>query len=413
MQTAYVYIHLDGEFVPAGVMQTYEEIRSGYSIFQYGKKYLKRRDAVEIDPILLPLSEIEYRTPEWLKLFGGIRDAAPDSWGRYVLEREAGKSLSEFDYLVAASSDRVGALGFGDDPVNGPRRMGLASKASLDLDLDNLVFAAQSYMDKEKEIHDSLKPFIEYGASFGGARPKALAKYKERYWVAKFEAKEDLRSETKIEYANMLLAKRCGITIPDIKHVTVKSGHHVLLVERFDREKSNGKIYRKHFVSGLSMLNENENYVIEIDPEKHSYGTLADIIRRYGAPGSISDDMEELFRRMIFNIICSNGDDHLRNHGFLYDSYNKGWRLSPCYDIVPDVNPYGMLGLGVGPLGRQASIKNAVRGCSSFGLNKDEANHIIRRVCEGAKAWQTLFADCQVTDTEIKKLEKNFHFFIP
>ncbi len=408
MRKTYVFIHLCGNFVPAGIMQSYEEIRSGHSLFQYGKKYLERLDAVAVDPITLPLSEIEYKTPEYLNLFGAIRDAAPDSWGRYVMDKEAGKTLSDFDYLVGASLDRVGALGFGDNLDTGPKRIGFAAKAPLDLDLTNLAIAAHSYMDDSQKIDDYLAPFIEYGSSFGGARPKSLAKYEKRSWVAKFMAKEDRRAETKIEYANMLLAKKCGISIPDVKHVTVIAGHDVLLVERFDREIIKGKIHRKHFVSGLSMLNEHETYVVKINPEKHSYASLADIIRRYGSPGFVKDDMKELFKRMVFNIICSNSDDHLRNHGFLYNIKTKGWRLSPCYDVVPDTKPYSMLGLGVGPSGRDASFKNAIDGSSKFGLDKNEAIQIVQTMCSISKNWQEHFLNCDVPEKDIHRLKVNF-----
>ena len=178
-------LHINNEFIPAGVMETQEEKRYGYSTFQYGKKYLARPDAVAIDPITLPLSEILYNTPDWLILFGSIRDSAPDSWGRYVLDKETENVLSEFDYLVAASQDRIGALGFWPDPVNGPIRMSAPSKIQPNLNLDELVVAAQAYIDNSEEIHEYLLPFVEYGSSFGGARPKALAKYKGTSWVAK------------------------------------------------------------------------------------------------------------------------------------------------------------------------------------------------------------------------------------
>ncbi|MCD4719478.1 MAG: type II toxin-antitoxin system HipA family toxin [Desulfobacula sp.] len=408
MQRAYVYLHINNEFIPAGVMETNEEKRSGYSTFQYGKKYLDRADATAIDPITLPLSEILYNTPDYLVLFGAIRDAAPDSWGRYLLDKEAGKTLSEFDYLVAGGLDRIGALGFGPDPVHGPTRMGTSSKIQSNLNLDELVIAAQFYINNDEKISDYFLPFVEQGSSFGGARPKALVNYKDKSWVAKFIAKDDRRAETRIEYANMLLAKKCGISIPNLEHVTVTSGHDVLLIERFDRENNNGKINRKHFVSGLTMLNEHESYVVQIDPEKHSYGSLADIIRRYGSPGSIKEDMKELFRRMIFNIICSNSDDHLKNHGFLYDFQTSGWRLSPCYDIVPDVKPYNLLGLGVGPEGRQATMENAQEGAQQFGLGADEAKTIIENMCNISKNWKKHFAGCKVPDQDIQKLEKNF-----
>lgn len=405
----YVYIHLNGGFLPAGVMETYEEKRAGYSTFRYGKRYLTRPNAVPIDPITLPLSEIEYNTPEYLKLFGAIRDASPDSWGRKVMDKETGRALTEYEYLVGASLNRIGALGFGPDSVSGPKRMGIASEVSLELDLNGLVMEARSYMENEKDLEKRLAPFIEYGTAFGGARPKALANYDGLSWVAKFEEKEDRRAETKIEFANMLLAGKCGIDIPEVRHITVSSGHNVLLVKRFDRITKDDVIYRKHFTSGLSMLNESETYVIQIDPEKHSYASIADIIRRYGCADIIKDDQLELFRRMIFNIFCSNGDDHLRNHGFLYDHKNHGWHLSPCYDVVPDINPHGLLGLGIGPFGRQASIKNALEGCHMFGLEVEEALHVIENTHRVIQGWQKHFSDCGVSENDIQKLTQNFH----
>ncbi|MCD4741457.1 MAG: type II toxin-antitoxin system HipA family toxin [Desulfobacteraceae bacterium] len=411
MQSSYVYMHLNGDFVPAGIMHTYQKGHAGYSTFQYGKRYLERPDATPVDPVSLPLSNIEYHTPEWLILFGGIRDAAPDGWGRYLLEKEANKPMSEFDYLVRAGLDRVGALGFGPDPVNGPVRNGIDSDNPSPqeiLNLNDLVIAAQCHMD-ELEIDNHLQAFTEYGSSLGGARPKALANYINKLWVVKFNDKSDRRSETRIEYANMLLAQKCGLSIPDLKHVTLASNQGIFLIERFDRYFIEGKKFRKHFVSGLTMLNEHESYIVQIDINKHSYGALADIIRRYGSSDFIEQDLEELFRRMVFNIICSNSDDHLRNQGFLYDQQTQGWRLSPGYDIVPDLNPHDSLGLGVGPYGRAATFDNAQKGANQFGLNSDLASNIIKEMCESAKNWKDLFVECKIPEREIQKLEKNFN----
>jgi serine/threonine-protein kinase HipA len=135
---------------------------------------------------------------------------------------------------------------------------------------------------------------------------------------------------------------------------------------------------------------------------------LADIIRRYGANDFIEKDLEELFRRMVYNSICSNSDDHLKNHGFLYDQQTKGWRLSPAYDIVPDKNPHGQLGLGVGPYGRIAGFDNIKKGAGRFGLNRDDAEHIIGEICSITQNWQSFFETCGVPKTDIEKLRYNF-----
>ncbi|MCK5541155.1 MAG: type II toxin-antitoxin system HipA family toxin [Desulfobacterales bacterium] len=410
MQNSYVYMHLNGEFVPAGIMHTFQEGYLGYSTFQYGQRYLERSDATPVDPVSLPLSNIEYHTPEWLILFGGIRDAAPDGWGRYLLEKEANKPMTEFDYLVRAGLDRIGALGFGPDPINGPVRNGIDNDNPFSqkiLDLNDLVTAAQCHMN-ELEIADHLRPFTEYGSSLGGARPKAHANYIDKFWVIKFNDKDDRRSETRIEYANMLLAQKCGLSIPALKHVTLASNQEVFLIERFDRYIIGKKKFRKHFVSGLTMLNEHESYITQIDINKHSYGALADILRRYGSSNLIEQDLKELFRRMVFNIICSNSDDHLRNHGFLYDQQTQGWRLSPGYDMVPDQNSHDSLGLGVGPYGRAATFDNAKKGAAQFGLSSNLASNIIKEMCKSAKNWKAIFAESKVPEKDIQKLEKNF-----
>ncbi len=173
--TTYVYIHLGGEFIPAGRLTLIEEGRGGHARFQYGNHYLKRPDRVEIDPIVLrfPVGQnIEYQTADGFVLFGAIRDAAPDGWGRHVLDRAAGGvPLSEFAYLTAAGPDRIGALAFGPD-MSGPRRITpWPEESSMEgevLDLPGLLEASDQLATTD-ELAPRLRTFVVRGSSLGGA----------------------------------------------------------------------------------------------------------------------------------------------------------------------------------------------------------------------------------------------------
>jgi serine/threonine-protein kinase HipA len=404
MPQAYVYIHLDEGPVPAGLLETSGAGREETARFTYGLRYLQREDRVALDPIQLPLIESTQFTPEDFRLFNGIRDAAPDAWGRHLMDRAAGiRPLTEYDYLVATGDSRVGALAFGPD-LKGPHRIvpwhDEKEIHGEDVDLEALL-AAVHELDTIGELPAGHRRFLERGSSLGGARPKAATEYKGKQWIAKFGRQDDRTPMCRIEYLTMQLARLAGLNVPPVRLEKVL-GQDVYLIERFDRVEGVYGERRLPFISGLTILGAHES-----DSSRHSYRELADQIRIFSS--SPREDAVELWRRMIFNILCSNTDDHLRNHGFLWDG--AGWRLSPAYDIVafPQVSLERDLAIGVGRNGRRATIKNALTDAASFGLSQDEGIAMAREMQRVVKAhWGHLGRQIGMTAMDLARLETCF-----
>lgn len=403
MPETYVYVHLDEGPVPAGILETIGAGREAGARFRYGRRYLQRKDRLPIDPVQLPLTEPddgrEYVTEEGFALFNGIRDAAPDGWGRHLMDRAAGaRALSEFDYLVATGESRVGALAFGAD-LSGPRRVAPWTDAEIDgedLDFAEMIEAVRE-LDTTENLPSKHRRFLVRGSSLGGARPKATTEFDGRQWIAKFGRSDDRTPMCRVEYVTMKMADLVGITVPTVRLEKVLD-QDIYLVERFDRVP-NDKGYRcVPFISGLTILGAHES-----ESTRQSYRGLADQLRRLGS--APAEDAKELWRRMIFNILCNNNDDHLRNHGFLWDG--RGWRLSPGYDIVsfPQVGTERDLAVGVGRSGRRATIENGLSDIASFGLSRSEAVSIAKTMQMIVKKnWEKLFVESGLGALDIDRL---------
>jgi len=407
MPTTYVYIYLEEGPVPAGLLEAIGTGREATARFAYGRRYLERKDRLAIDPVQLPLhgadENREYVTPEGFVLFNGIRDAAPDGWGQHLMDRAAGaRALSEFDYLVATGDARVGALAFGPD-LSGPRRVVPWPEEDLDgenLDLADMLEAVRE-LDTAEALAQQHRRFLVRGSSLGGARPKATTDYNGRQWIAKFGRAEDRFPVCRAEYVTMTMAGQVGINVPTVRIEKVL-GQDIYLIERFDRIP-NGKDYRRlPFISGLTITGAHESESV-----LQSYRRLAEQLRLFGSEPA--KDAKELWRRMVFNILCNNNDDHLRNHGFLWD--RKGWRLSPGYDILPSpqVSLERDLAIGVGRNGRQATLRNALSDIASFGLSREEAITVARAMQQTVKkSWEPLFRSNGFTHAEIERLRTCF-----
>jgi serine/threonine-protein kinase HipA len=407
MPTTYVYIYLKEGPVPAGLLEAIGEGRGATARFRYGRRYLQRKDRLALDPVQLPLhgpdADREYATPEGFVLFNGIRDAAPDGWGRLLMDRAAGgRALEELDYLVATGDGRVGALAFGPD-LSGPRRVW--PQPDEDLDGENFDLAEMLEVVREIETTVDLPPryrrFLARGSSLGGARPKATTVYKGKPWIAKFGRANDRYPMCRAEYLTMTLAARVGLNVPPVRLEKVL-GQDIYLVERFDRVQEGDAIQRLPFISGLTLTGAHES-----ESSRQSYRRLAEQLRLLGA--APARDARELWQRMVFNILCNNTDDHLRNHGFLWDG--KGWRLSPGYDIVPfpQVSLDRDLAIGVGTNGRRATLRNALSEVASFGLARTEAVAIAQAMQKKVKAsWESLAKKTGFTVTEIERLRTCF-----
>ncbi len=400
LQEVYVYIHLEPDgWVPAGLLQFEEMGRYSTSTFRYGTKYLNRSNKIEIDPIQLPLQDKTFSTPDGFSLFNGIRDAAPDKWGRYLLDKKFARALSELEYVAATGPNRVGALAFSDNPESGPKiytPTGFENLHSKQLDLALCVEAVKDLEASEET--ERLKKYLQYGPSLGGSRPKATLIWNGKPHLAKFSLSLDSRDEPLVEFATMTLAKKCGLRVPPVK-IAEAAGRSIYLIERFDRRPNGSPI---PFISGLTVTGNHES-----DYSAWSYHSLVDAIAKYS--NRIEQDMRELFQRMVFNIRIYNNDDHPRNFGFLSSGHNR-WDLSPLYDVVPaNVNSQSYrLAMTIGAEGKRASMTNALSQYERFRLTLNEAKIIIARTKEVVATWRDHFKEVGIKKSELKALENSF-----
>jgi serine/threonine-protein kinase HipA len=388
-----IFIHLPGQAdaVPAGRLTLLEQgTVLNASRFAYGRRYLERRDALPVDPVSLALDQgrggAELLPAGGLTLFGAIRDAAPDAWGRRVIENRLlapPNGLPESVYLDQAGPHRAGALDVRATPTSAPAHSALPTV----LDLAHLRDAA-ALIEAGEPVPAHLELFFAGGPSLGGARPKAVLAADGREWIAKFPAQGDRFNVPVAEHATLALAREAGLAVPATRLETLADGRQVLLIERFDREPLAEGMGRRHMVSALTLLQKHE-----LHAPGASYAEIAAALSRHGVGGAIAYDRKELYARMVFNILVSNDDDHLRNHAFLHDAVGGGWRLSPLYDVVPrpQVAQERMLHLAVGPQGRLATLANALAGAGQFGLLPPDAAQIIDRVARAVRSWRETF----------------------
>lgn len=405
-----VFIHLPGDTaaVPAGRLTMIEQgLQVQASTFAYGRRYVARANALPIDPVSLALApdrNDDERVPAGgLAMFGALRDATPDAWGRRVIEnrlRAPPNGLSESVYLDQAGPHRAGALDVREAPASPPATGALPTL----LDMRHLLDAAARVEDGEP-VPAHLEVFFAGGPSVGGARPKAVVSADGGEWIAKFPAKLDPFNVPLVERATLELAREAGLEVPRTRLETLADGRQVMLIERFDREPLASGMGRRHMVSALTLLGLHE----QASPDS-SYAEIANAIGVHGVSGRITGDRRELFARMVFNILVSNDDDHLRNHAFVFDADGGGWRLSPLYDVVPkpQVAQERMLHLSVGPQGRLARLDNALAGAGRFGLRPPDAARIIERVVAAVRAWREVFEGLGVPARECDRVASAF-----
>jgi len=405
-QECFVYITLPGKVsaVTAGKF-VLDPTNTGGPLgrFVYGRSYLKNSDAVPIDPLELKLSSTTYNTVRRKGVFGALRDAGPDYWGRRVIEKHTGKStLGEMDYLLESPDDRAGALGFGLNKVPpAPRR-----QFNKTLDLAKLQELADALI-KDEIPSDPAAPQVQelllLGTSMGGARPKAVVQDDQGLWMAKFNRPDDRWNYARVEHAMLRLARQCGINVSESRIETV-GGKDVLLVKRFDREKTTEGYTRARMVSGLTVLRSDETPDART---RWSYVILVEELRRIVAEPE--KDAHELFRRICFNALISNVDDHPRNHALI--ARNLDWALSPAYDLTPSPVvslDHRDLALVCGDQGRFANAKNILSQHARFLLPKDEAEKIIRDTREQVGGWYDIVRACGVAENDAESIRGAF-----
>ena len=342
-------------------------------VFAYGRSYLEREDAISLYDPELPLR------PGVLPLLNGlstpncIRDAAPDAWGRRVIiNRKTGltgraadaASLNELTYLHESGSDRIGALDFQSSPTDYKAREKTA--ASL-----------KELMDSAKRVEQGvpLTPELDlalfHGSALGGARPKALINDEVTKYIAKFSATNDTYSVLKGEYIAMRLADVVGLDVAPVRLVEA-AGKDVLLIERFDRKLTQAGWQRRALVSALTLME-----LDEMMARYASYEQFAEIIRlRFSNP---KQTLEEMYGRMIFNILCGNTDDHARNHAAFWDG--KQLSLTPAYDICPQGRAGGEASQAMSLIGGSnlSKLSICIDAAPLFLLNKQKARALIEK----------------------------------
>ncbi len=373
--------------------------------FVYGDKYLLRPDAVEIDPIELKLAKRTYETVRLGGIFGAIRDAVPDFWGRRVIEKHAGKAqLNELDYLLESPDDRAGALGFGlgkEPPA--PKR-----KFNKTIDLERLQQLADALIRDEIDQPDHLSIQVQelmlLGTSMGGARPKAVVEDDVGLWIAKFSRPDDRWNNPRVEHAMLELARQCGITAARSR-IEMVAGQDVLLVQRFDRERTSRGYIRARMISGLTLLRAEDSAQ---QRDRWSYVVMSEELRR--VVGEPKRDATELFRRMCFNALISNLDDHPRNHSLI--AIDKEWKLSPAYDLTPSPvisEDRRDLAMTCGDQGRFANRENLLSQCTRFLLKREDAAQIISSMQDQIQStWYDVVRSCGVSAKDAETIRRAF-----
>lgn len=401
----YVSIALGDENHPIGRLWCHNRRGRESASFEYNDGWLKHPEHFALEPALA-LTAGSFHTIADQSLFGSIGDSAPDRWGRVLMRRAEGqrarsagempRTLGEADFLLGVNDEaRQGALRFSDTPDG----LFLAPRGQRTIpplvDLPRLLSATERFLDDEENAED-LRILLAPGSSLGGARPKASVRDTDGHLsIAKFPRKDDDYNVVVWEAVALVLAEKAGLTIPSWRLETIMD-KPVLIIRRFDRVGDT----RVPFLSAMSMLQAKDN-------EQHSYLEIADALRQYGA--NPSADLAEMWRRIVFSILISNTDDHLRNHGFIYERYT-GWRLSPAYDMNPtpvEVKPR-ILTTTIDLYDGTASLDLALSVAEDFRLSPDEAKAIIKEVGAGVAQWRDV-AQAQALDRrEIDRMASAF-----
>ena len=375
---AEVHIEWAGETHFVGRLHTAE--RGNAVSFGYTPEWLERAGAFPIDPTSLPLQRGVHHGAI---LFGAMQDCGPDRWGRVLIDRAVRKQVldqkpyQDLDYVLALDDvSRIGALRFRAD-ARGPFLATAEGRIPPLMRLGALIHAADA-VHGETETAKDLRFLLGQGSPLGGARPKsAVALPDGRFAIAKFPKPDDIRDIAAGEILALALAQRAGIRVAEHRLVVVE-GRNVAVITRFDREG----LRRLPLLSASSLLGLPRG-------EIGTYTMIADGIRQFGH--DIPADLRELWRRMVYSLLASDYDDHLRNHAFLMREAGR-WSLSPAYDLnpVPEIDRAGMPKTAITEDQGMPSIAAALDAASRFGLKTTEAKAILREVIAAVSDWRKI-----------------------
>ena len=380
--------------------------------FEYNEAWLSNSQAtLYLDPNLGLYKGKQY-LPEGKNNFGVFLDSAPDRWGRLLMRRREAwqaklegrevRTLFESDYLLGVfDGHRMGGLRFKLEQdgvfLNNHKKMATPPWTSL----RELEYASLQ-LEKEDAINDPeytkwLSMLIDPGSSLGGARPKAsVLDEKGNLWIAKFPSSKDDKNTGAWEMVLHKLAKVCGIHVPDARLLQFSGKHHTFLSKRFDRIKDK----RIHFASAMTLLGYQDGADFH---DGLSYLDIVAFIIQQGA--LVKADLEQLWRRVVFNILVSNTDDHLRNHGFILT--NNGWQLSPAYDMNPNEMGSGLT-LNISENSNEQDISIALETAKYYKLKKDEAIKILNDMQLEIANWRTVAKKLGISSSEIEQMKRAF-----
>ncbi len=357
--------------------------------FEYDPAWLTSGLAPDLDPELRLYAGPQYASGERAN-FGAFLDSSPDRWGRVLLDRreallarQEGRravNLMELDYLLGVyDGHRMGALrvrrsdsAFLDDrrELAAPPWTSLRELEHASLELERVG------VEEDPSYARWLGLLIAPGSSLGGARPKAsVVDPAGALWIAKFPSRDDTHDVGAWEGVLHRLAARAGVVTADVRVERFGHRHHTFLARRFDRTASGGRV---HFASAMTLTGH-------VDGEPASYLELAEVLARHGA--RVAQDLEQLWRRIVFSMCVSNVDDHLRNHGFLLDPRGVGWSLAPAYDLNPVARSDGLV-LNVDEADNAQDLGLARSVASHFRLKPTRANEVLDEVVTAVRAWR-------------------------
>lgn len=402
---AFVFVDLDRTPLLAGRLWVHAMGSSQRATFEYDIEWIQGKHTFPLEPALR-VGPGPHHTAAGRALFGAIGDSAPDRWGRTLLARRerlaaemagrAPRTLLEIDYLLGVSDfTRQGALRFKKD-ADGPFLASGGEHVPPFVEIGRLLSAAERATQDEEDVED-LRLLLAPGSSLLGSRPKAsVLGRRGELLIAKFNRPDDDYDVGLWEGVAMKLAGQAGINVASSSMEKV-DGRTVITLERFDRAGT----ARIPFLSAMSMLEAR-------DGARGSYLEIGDAIRR--SSPSATADLRELWRRLVYTVLVSNTDDHLRNHGFLYAG-NQGWTLSPAYDINPvptDVRPRILSTAILDGDDRSASMTLAYEAADYFGISKSDARESARSIAQVVSRWRTAAMDLGATKRECDRMASAF-----
>ena len=383
----------------------YESLRGADSYsFTFNNEWLRQHSDLFLSDDLNNYQGQQYTQPD-KDIFGCFSDALPDRWGRTLLlrreqitvaeEKRPARRLSPFDFLTGIDDfSRMGGFRFKETPDGEFINVSESLKIPPLTDIRELI-AASAEIEKSEEnnmLPDRkwIAQLVQPGTSLGGARPKAnVIDTDKTLYVAKFPSRKDDYDVGLWEHFSHLLAKKAGINSAKTKVLATGEKYHTLLSQRFDRTNDSKRI---HFASAMTLLGLGDG---DNATTGHGYLDIVDFIIQNCT--DVERNLQELYRRVAFNICIGNTDDHFRNHGFLLTA--KGWTLSPAYDMNPTLNEYQSL--LISSTSNKADLSILLDACEDYMLNRKTAEKIISEVIEAVKAWRELAVRLGVSKREM------------